>query len=198
MDQELREQIRGNFEERESEELLELWRENDRDEYSAQAFEVVREILIERGVELPEQEAGRTTKTEADAGREGRTARPGAVYIVTVVAVIKAVGLLLLLLISATIAERGLDARAVGFMIVPALLFLALAWGAFRMKVGAYIAGIVYAVLELGLVVYMFAEGRLYLDDVVDVGIVLNAVVDLCLIALPCLVLLVRRRRMGG
>jgi hypothetical protein len=38
------------------EDLLRLWRENDRERYSAEAFEAARLILVERGVELPAQE----------------------------------------------------------------------------------------------------------------------------------------------
>src|SRR5512139_582545 len=51
----LREQIHNNMNLKETEELLELWRNNDRAEWSQEAFEIIKEILKERGVEIPEQ-----------------------------------------------------------------------------------------------------------------------------------------------
>ena len=40
---------------KETEELLEIWRANNRFEWSDAAFDIVKEILTERGIELPAQ-----------------------------------------------------------------------------------------------------------------------------------------------
>ena len=55
MSDDLRKQIYLNFRRRETEELLEIWRTNDRYEWSEMTFDVIREILQERQVELPPQ-----------------------------------------------------------------------------------------------------------------------------------------------
>jgi len=47
--------IRKSWSDKSTEELLEIWRENNRDRYSNSAFEAAKEILIERGINLPEQ-----------------------------------------------------------------------------------------------------------------------------------------------
>ncbi|MGB8983934.1 MAG: hypothetical protein WCC12_18835 [Anaerolineales bacterium] len=51
----LREQIRDRMNLRETEELLEIWRNNQRFEWSDDAFGVIEEILKQRGVDIPEQ-----------------------------------------------------------------------------------------------------------------------------------------------
>ena len=50
------EAVRGRLEGMGSEELLRLWRENDRERYAEEAFEAARLILVGRGVEVPAQE----------------------------------------------------------------------------------------------------------------------------------------------
>jgi hypothetical protein len=52
----LRKQIHERMNLKETDKLLEIWQSNDRAEWSDDAFEVVEEILKERGVDLPEQE----------------------------------------------------------------------------------------------------------------------------------------------
>ena len=47
--------IRLRFEQYSSEELLEIWIANDRDEYADETFTVIFEILSERGVNIPPQ-----------------------------------------------------------------------------------------------------------------------------------------------
>lgn len=47
--------IRLHFEQMTTEELLEIWTANDREEYAGETFEVISEILIERGVPLSPQ-----------------------------------------------------------------------------------------------------------------------------------------------
>ncbi|MBK9210916.1 MAG: hypothetical protein IPL71_22595 [Anaerolineales bacterium] len=56
MSEELREQIRNNLNLKDIYELLEIWKTNDRVEWSDTAFEVLREILRERIREIPQQD----------------------------------------------------------------------------------------------------------------------------------------------
>jgi hypothetical protein len=56
MSDELREQIYNNMNLKETEELLEIWQTNDRVEWSDSTFDVIKELLIKRGVEIPEQD----------------------------------------------------------------------------------------------------------------------------------------------
>lgn len=51
----LREQIHDRMNLKETEELLEIWQNNHRFEWSDDAFDVINEILKERGVDIPEQ-----------------------------------------------------------------------------------------------------------------------------------------------
>jgi hypothetical protein len=55
MSNDLREQIHNELNLRETEDLLEIWRANDHEEWSDTAFEVIREILSERLGEVPPQ-----------------------------------------------------------------------------------------------------------------------------------------------
>jgi len=55
MNGDLRRQIHNQMNLRKTEDLLEIWQENDHVEWSDQAFEVIREILKERGAEIPAQ-----------------------------------------------------------------------------------------------------------------------------------------------
>jgi hypothetical protein len=57
MSSDLRKQIYNSFNLKETEELLEIWQENDRVEWSETTFEVLQEILQQRLGELPPQGA---------------------------------------------------------------------------------------------------------------------------------------------
>ena len=59
MSNELHNQIYNELNLRETEDLLEIWRENDHEEWSDTAFEVIKEILSERLGEVPPQELPR-------------------------------------------------------------------------------------------------------------------------------------------
>ncbi|HSB02084.1 MAG TPA: hypothetical protein VLE49_15650 [Anaerolineales bacterium] len=52
----LREQIHDNMNLKETDELLEIWQNNHRFEWSDDAFEVIKDVLKERGVDIPEQD----------------------------------------------------------------------------------------------------------------------------------------------
>lgn len=56
MNNSLREQIRGNMNTKVTDELLDIWQLNNRVEWSDEAFDVILDILKERGVEIPEQD----------------------------------------------------------------------------------------------------------------------------------------------
>lgn len=56
MSEELREQIRNSLNLKDIYELLEIWKTNNRVEWSDTAFEVLREILNERVKEIPQQD----------------------------------------------------------------------------------------------------------------------------------------------
>jgi hypothetical protein len=55
MSDDLRQTIYLNFSQRDTEELLEIWRAHDREQWSETAFDVIREIPQERQVELPQE-----------------------------------------------------------------------------------------------------------------------------------------------
>ena len=51
----LRQQIYNRMQEKETEELLDIWKRSDRDEWSDDAFEIIHNILLERLGSVPEQ-----------------------------------------------------------------------------------------------------------------------------------------------
>jgi hypothetical protein len=55
MSDRIAEQIRQNFTAKNSDELLQIWKENDRERWSGDAFEAIKQILIERGLTIPAQ-----------------------------------------------------------------------------------------------------------------------------------------------
>jgi len=56
MSNELRKQIYGSLSQKGTDELIEIWLTNDHIEWTEMAFDVIREILQERFVELPSQD----------------------------------------------------------------------------------------------------------------------------------------------
>ncbi len=62
MDEKLMESIRKNMKLKSTEELLKIWEENDRIEWTEETFEAIKKILLERGETLPPQkEPGKAT-----------------------------------------------------------------------------------------------------------------------------------------
>lgn len=55
MNKDLRRQIHSRMNVKDTEELLDIWQTNDRFEWSDDTFDVVRGVLQERGVDIPEQ-----------------------------------------------------------------------------------------------------------------------------------------------
>jgi hypothetical protein len=75
----LQKAIRDNWKQKESKELLEIWQENNRAEWSDMTFDIIRQILEERGIEIPEQdeiEVDMQDDEEADANAENRPHAP--------------------------------------------------------------------------------------------------------------------------
>lgn len=66
MDKRMIEDIRQNLASKSTDDLLRIWKENDRERWSDAAFEAVRQILTERGLELPAQDTP-TTGTQPAA-----------------------------------------------------------------------------------------------------------------------------------
>lgn len=62
MDKRMVEDIRQNWASKSSDDLLRIWKENDREQWSDAAFEAAREILTERGFELPPQDPAKVAK----------------------------------------------------------------------------------------------------------------------------------------
>jgi hypothetical protein len=55
MSNEFIEDIYSKMKEKSTEELLKIWTENDKAQYSEEAFEAIKQLLAERGVEIPTQ-----------------------------------------------------------------------------------------------------------------------------------------------
>ncbi len=66
MDEDFRSQVFNELNLRDTEDLIEIWQNNDREEWSDTAFEVIREILWRRLGELPEQNAPGSQPDQAD------------------------------------------------------------------------------------------------------------------------------------
>jgi tetratricopeptide (TPR) repeat protein len=54
MDENLRGQIRGNFENFETDDLMKIWKLHNTDEWTEDAFTILREVLFERGGNVPD------------------------------------------------------------------------------------------------------------------------------------------------
>jgi len=66
MSDDIRNQMYNELNLRETEDLLEIWYANDREGWSAAAYEVIQEILIRRLGEIPRQEVVVDEETEAE------------------------------------------------------------------------------------------------------------------------------------
>lgn len=57
MNDDLSKEIEGALKKKTTEELLEIWQKNDREEWSDEAFDAIYRLLEERGEDIPEQAA---------------------------------------------------------------------------------------------------------------------------------------------
>ena len=64
MSDDFRKQLHRNFNQKTTDELIEIWQTNDRVEWSEMTFDVVREILQDRGVDIPPQDEPITEESE--------------------------------------------------------------------------------------------------------------------------------------
>ena len=66
MDDNLAAQVRQRMRERDTESLLKIWRREDGEGWSDEAYAIVRQTLVERGVEPPAVSAARAPSTVED------------------------------------------------------------------------------------------------------------------------------------
>lgn len=57
-------QLYGNMSKKETEELLNIWTKYDKEEYTEEAFETIKQVLIDRGVDVPLQKSHKVPETE--------------------------------------------------------------------------------------------------------------------------------------
>ncbi len=69
--EELRRQIYSNLNLKETDELVYIWQANNRYEWSYEAFEIIRVILQERGVQIPKQDEPIYERSEPDESSPG-------------------------------------------------------------------------------------------------------------------------------
>lgn len=67
MSNDLRQQIYGSLNQKESDDLIGIWEANDRTKWTDLALDVVKEILLERNIDLPDQNAPVLDNGEEDA-----------------------------------------------------------------------------------------------------------------------------------
>lgn len=56
--------IRDSMEDRKTQDLLEIWRKHDRDEWAPETFEAIRQVLLSRGFQVPRR--GENNPKEVD------------------------------------------------------------------------------------------------------------------------------------
>ncbi len=67
---ELLQSIRHSMQSKSSEELLAIWRKNDRNEWSDEAFSIIHDILFERFGNVPEQNSDSRTRRRSKRAKE--------------------------------------------------------------------------------------------------------------------------------
>jgi hypothetical protein len=88
VDERLVHQIRENMELMGTEELLKIWETNDKEEYSEEAFEAIRELLKGRGEPLPQQKQPVSKLSPAHEQRKTRyiiTGGVGSIYLICLI-----------------------------------------------------------------------------------------------------------------
>ncbi len=56
IDEALCQQVKENLQKKDTQDLINIWKKNDRGEYSDEAFEAVKQLLVDQGEELPLQD----------------------------------------------------------------------------------------------------------------------------------------------
>lgn len=98
MDTKMVENIRQNWTDKSSDELIQIWKENDHERWSDSAFEAARRILTERGIAIPAQHPPKGVTPQAPPWTKMKTFK--------VIAVIAIVAGLILLGVSTRKARR--------------------------------------------------------------------------------------------
>lgn len=75
LNEQLVKDIHQSMDSNSTEDLIRIWEDNDRSEYSNEAFEAIRQLLVERGQQIPEQPPQKPTIEEL---KERRTLKIGA------------------------------------------------------------------------------------------------------------------------
>jgi hypothetical protein len=160
------ENIRRNLEGKSSEELFEIWQKNDRNEWTAEAFVAIEQILESRG-ETPGQQPEPYAPPPAN-----RLPRPGCVtafaILLGVAAVFYSLGSLLGLLGSFGDTGRLIE---IGTTLVLSGLYIAVAIGLWSMKNWARIAVIVLQGLGTLILFGLLFSGMLYAVIGIIVGV---------------------------
>jgi hypothetical protein len=111
------------MEEKETDELLQIWEANDRSDYREEAFGVIREVLVERGVDLPRQKPSSVGPTsEQDRRSSGGFFSFRRMVSAKIVKILYSLGALLItitgLWIIAVGFEDGILMRSAGIAVV--------------------------------------------------------------------------------
>lgn len=157
MNEELIEQIRRNLETKSTEELLQIWEKNDRNEWSDQAFIAIQCILEARGENPGPQgpPASEDIETQGKAAQADRRQRPGCVTAFVILIVLGAIVAVLqqvFTFVAGPVWDEGNTFGAVVALSI-AGLYVAVAVGLWRLQNWARIATIVL----LGLTVLLLA-----------------------------------------
>jgi hypothetical protein len=157
------EQIRRNLETRSTEELLQIWEKNDRNEWTDEAFIVIQRILEARG-ENPSPQGLPSSEdqvTQGKAAHADQRQRPGCVTAFAILVVIGAIFSVLNQFIPVISGSAWDEGNIIGAVVALSLagLSIAVAVGLWRLKNWARIATIVLLGLNMLILVALLASG---------------------------------------
>ena len=72
MDEDPSNRIRAHMEAKGTDELLDIWKANDRSQYRDEAFEIIRQVLMGRGVKPPEQRSAKVPSADQVRSTNGK------------------------------------------------------------------------------------------------------------------------------
>ncbi len=169
MDENWIEQVRLTLNQKSSEELRQIWEENDRTAWTDDAFEAIQRILEERGESI-EPQALPAPLEVAQAAKSQE--RPGCV---TAYALLTAIGIVLYALFSILVAIAvGVDEAGmieIGTMLVLTGLIIAVAVGLWRLQNWARIAVIVLQSFSLILSIILMLNGAFGIPSLIGLAI---------------------------
>ena len=145
------EQIRRTMEQKSTQELLQIWEDNDREQWTAEAFEVVRRILEERG-EAPGLQAPKAPGSAVSV--ENSRKHPGCVTVIAIYLVLGAVSSGLGEFVRAGRMDGG-----VWIALTFAALYLVIAAGLWQLKNWARIVTIILIGVNLLFMIPLIFSG---------------------------------------